>query len=117
MALTRFPRLSVAVIFVAVFMLSGCRDKLVHERFSQIRQNHSTQSEVIELIGDPDDRLGDQWIYQRPDEHLIVLIDFDESGSVSRKQWIDANEAVWEDTDPSPADQTTRESTTIDRRR
>ena len=94
-----------AVATVAILLaLAGCQDKLAHERFSQIQVHGSTRGEVTALIGEPDDDLGDQWLYQRPDKHLTVLVDFDERGLVSRKQWIDADAELWEDTEsPAPA--------------
>lgn len=96
-------------------LLTGCQDKLTHENFGQIRQNVSTRPIVTGLIGEPDDRLVNRWSYERPDKHLFVFIDFDEDGYVSRKQWIDAMSAEWEDTKPMEGDQDFRESTRIDR--
>ncbi|MBU0719397.1 MAG: hypothetical protein KJ749_14210 [Planctomycetes bacterium] len=83
--------------FLAV-MLVGCQDKLTHERFSQIQQNASTSTEVTALLGEPSHKLGESWYYERPEKHVTVIIDFDKAGSVSRKQWIDAMSAQWEDT-------------------
>ncbi len=78
----------------------GCRapDKLVHDQFVRIRPHHSNQAEVVDLIGEPDSRLQNHWVYQRPDRHLVVFVEFDEKGQVSRTQWVDAGQEVWEDT-------------------
>ena len=114
----RSIRLGLMPMGLAVAMallLTGCQDKLTHENFGQIRQNVSTRPIVTGLIGEPDDRLANRWSYERPDKHLFVFIDFDEDGYVSRKQWIDAMSAEWEDTKPMEGDQDFRESTRIDR--
>jgi len=91
----------------AVVLLTGCetKDKLVHSNYDRIRLNATSQDEVKDLIGDPDNKLGDLWMYNRPDAHLTVMIDFDEKGQVTRKQWIDAmNDDPWTDSsDHSPA--------------
>jgi len=117
-------RATVAALCLCLFCPGGCAkpDKLVHENFSQIRKGASTRADVQAILGDPDQRLGDdQWIYQRPDKHLHVFIDFDEKGHVSRTQWIDGMEEVWHDTkdsskdrteNPPPAGSTSRKVTT-----
>lgn len=77
----------------------GCAkpDKLTYGRFQQIRTNGTTPDEVHELIGPPDNQLGDSWLYHRPQTHLEVIIDFNEQGRVARKQWIDGLGERWED--------------------
>lgn len=90
--------------FGMLAMLVGCQapDKLVHDRFARIQPHVSTQADVTAIIGEPDHTLGDQWMYERPDIHLNAIVDFDASGRVSRKQWIDALGEVWEDSaDPT----------------
>ena len=98
-----------------VVLLTGCGDKLTFANFSQIRQDVSTKPIVAGLIGDPDDELDNRWYYERPDKHLTVLVDFDESGYVSRKQWIDAMTATWEDSEPMDADEGSREGVRLRR--
>ncbi len=81
-------------------LLTGCQadqDRLVHDNYMQIRQDLSTQAEVQRIMGEPDRRLARQWLYERPEKHLIVLVDFDETGLVTRKQWIDAAGEFWDD--------------------
>ena len=98
-------------------MLAGCQDLLVYQNFSQIHENASTQAEVARIIGEPDQKLGNQWLYERPDKHLTALVDFDESGRVTRKQWIDAMSGVWEDSEPQPADRSSHQSISTESRR
>ena len=111
----RLGLIPMGLMVATALLLTGCQDKLTHENFGQIRQNVSTRPIVTGLIGEPDDRLVNRWSYERPDKHLFVFIDFDEDGYVSRKQWIDAMSAEWEDTKPMEGDQDSRESTRIDR--
>ena len=95
---TRLGFVTAGSIALLAVMLVGCQDNLTHKRFSQIHQNASTPTEVTALIGEPSHKLGDTWYYERPDKHLTVIIDFDKAGSVSRKQWVDAMSATWDDT-------------------
>ena len=95
-------------------LLHGCAaDKLTRENFSQIRQSVSTRPLVVEIIGEPSQQFDNRWSYERPNDHLTVFIDFDESGYVSRKQWIDAMSATWDDTKSDDPNKSTRESTYI----
>jgi len=97
--------------------LWGCADKFTHENFSRIRPQVSTQTEVVELIGEPTNRIGSQWLYDRTDRHLNALVDFDPSGRVTRTQWIDAESGEWQDSErPVPAKRT-EERTTIETRK
>jgi len=94
-----FLRLGACVFGVVLMVQAGCKDLLVYQNFSYIRENASSQADVTRLIGDPNARLGNKWMYDRPRKHLQVFIDFDESGRCSRKQWIDGMNNVWEDSD------------------
>ena len=88
----------------AVAMLAaGCAapDRLAHANYDRIQQHASSQSEVSDLIGEPSNKLGDTWLYERPDKHLTVMIDFDKGGKVERKQWIGGLGETWEDTKES----------------
>ncbi len=87
--------------------LSGCQgkaDNLTYDRFRRVEPYVSTRGDVVELLGEPDHRLGDGgqdtgesiWIYSRHDKHLFARIEFD-GRTVSRKEWIDASGARWED--------------------
>ena len=86
-----------AALAVSLFAVGCQQDLLVHENFAQIRPHTTTQAEVERLIGQPDRTLRHQWLYERPNKHLTALVDFDERGSVTRKQWIDGLGEVWED--------------------
>lgn len=89
------------VIFAAVLVPCACRsapDRLTYDNYSRIAQQGSTPSEVAALLGEPTNRLGQQWMYERPKQHLFVFVDFDDSGRVSRKQWVDATTGSWDDT-------------------
>ena len=92
----------VKVMFVGALtvFLVGCAapDRLAHTNYDRIQKHGSSHGEVLELIGEPDNKLGDTWLYERPDKHLTVMIDFDKDGKVERKQWIDGLGESWEDT-------------------
>jgi hypothetical protein len=96
-------------------LLGGC-DKLKRERFEMIRVQVDAKGDVEKLIGPPDYKLPAQWHYERDDQHLIVRVDFDDNGVVTRKQWIDAMAARWDDSQ-SPDKQPASESTTIKTRK
>ena len=91
----------------ATLFLGACQsapDKFVHRNFSLIRAQHSTQGDVIALIGEPSHQLGDLWMYERPEKHLFAKIEFDENGNVVEKDWIDGVKGEWEDSDETPTD-------------
>ena len=96
--------LLLGVFCFAISVLSGCStpDRLVKANYTQIQQNTSTQADVEALIGKPNSKLADMWIYQRPDDHLTVMIDFDANGRVTRKQWVDGIQGAWDDTKNTP---------------
>lgn len=92
--------------FAALFV-SACQtapDKFVHQNFSMILPQHSTQADVIALIGEPSHKVGDLWMYERPGKHLFAKIEFDENGNVVEKDWIDGVTGEWEDSDDTPTD-------------
>ncbi len=89
--------------FLSVLLLAGAagcasKDKLVYENYSTIRANASTMDDVEAALGEPTSKLSELWIYERPDQHLIVKIEFDKSNRVTRTQWIDALGETWHDT-------------------
>ena len=89
---------SAATLFVLAPLL-GCAapDRLSRDGFDRIRVHAATQEEVQELIGPPDSKLADMWLYHRPDDHVEVMLDFDDQGRVVRKQWIDGMSETWDD--------------------
>ena len=97
---------------LAFICLAGC-DPLTRDRFELIQVNESTLDDVEHTIGDPSRRIPGQWQYERPDRHITVLIEHNQNDVVTRKQWIDANQAEWLDSDPPPGDTSTRETTRI----
>jgi hypothetical protein len=96
-------------------MLVGCQtaDKLVYDNYARIQPHLSTESDVAQIIGHPSNKLGERWMYDRPDRHLHVFVDFDESGRVERKQWIDAAGETWEDSADTDATGSSNERTDI----
>jgi len=87
--------------------LAGCQGKhnsLTYDRFRQVEPYASTPADVVELLGEPDHRLGESgqdvgesiWVYWHPEDHLFARIEFD-GGTVVQKEWIDAPGARWED--------------------
>ncbi len=94
----------------------GCQDKLTHDNFSRIQQRASTQREVELTIGEPDQKIGTRWMWERPDKHLTAMIDYDEQGLVSRKQWIDGTTGTWEDTEPEKEGQSSSQTIRIEKR-
>ncbi|UCE58443.1 MAG: hypothetical protein JSU63_13485 [Phycisphaerales bacterium] len=117
MRTTRYRLGFTIVVGSVVCVLVGCQDKLTHARFSRIQVGYTTPPEVVALIGDPNDKLDNKWIYERPQKSLTVLVDFDDAKHVSRTQWIDAEVAIWEDSSESPADENSHETIRIEKRR
>ncbi len=118
MRVYRYRWMPIVPFVAVVVMLTGCRDLLTQGNFSQIYEHRSSHVEVARMIGEPDEKLGDQWLYLRPGKHLTAIVEFDADGLVARKQWIDADSAVWEDSADEPEiEADTRESTRVERRR
>jgi hypothetical protein len=100
-------------------MLIGCHapDKLVYDNYNRIQPCLSTEGDVTQLLGEPNHVLGERWMYERPEQHLHVFVDFGEDGRVERKQWIDAAADTWEDSDDSPGNQPAHERTDVNTRK
>ena len=109
----RMMRRATGVVLVAgvVLAVGGC-DRLTRNHYDMIVQNVSSTDDVAKTIGDPSYKVPGQWHYERVDKHLNVIIEFNEDGVVVRKQWIDAGEGVWDDTE-KPGETDAHESTTI----
>ena len=88
------------VVAAIVMTVSGCSsgDRLTYDNFSRVQKSGHTQADVTDLLGEPTYRLSDIWIYERPSEHLVVKVEFDESGTVQRKEWADGKTGQWDDT-------------------
>jgi hypothetical protein len=92
---------------VVALWVGACQsppDRLVYENFRQIRPQLSTEADVVSLLGEPSHRLGELWMYERPEKHLFAKIEFDADGRVVDKDWIDGAEGVWEDVDDPGVD-------------
>ncbi len=89
----------------AILSLTACQqpDRLTFDNFQQVHKSVSTKTDVTAVLGSPDSDMGGLWMYTRPDKHLVVMIDFDAAGRVTRSQWIDAMAEQWQDTDDKPA--------------
>ncbi len=96
----RCQRMSGCLLLAATVLVSGCadKDKLVYENYTHIRAHSSTLDEVELVLGEPTNKLDDRWIYERPNKHLIVIVEFDKTHRVTRTQWIDALGESWHDT-------------------
>lgn len=83
-------------------VVSGCENKLTRQNFEMIQLGSSTKLEVTNTLGDKGlvRQDADQFEWEDEDRDLTVLIDFDETGHVTRKQWIDPDS--WDDTQPDP---------------
>src|SRR5215212_7112701 len=92
--------LIVAALIGVALTMPACSspDCVNRANYTQIQQNVHTQADVEAILGEPDSKLADMWIYQRPDDHLTVMIDFDADGRVARKQWVDGVQGAWDDT-------------------
>ncbi len=93
-------RIGSVVLVLGGMFVGACAstpDQVMHRNYTQIHENASTRAEVGSLLGSPEHRIGDQWMYTRPEQHLTVIVDFDANGKVIRKQWVDGKTGSWED--------------------
>ena len=97
----------------ALLTLTGCADKLTRSHFDMIQIGHAEPYDVEKTIGEPSDKLGGYWHYERVDKHLNVMIHFDEQDKVSRKEWHDTLNDVHYDSAEPPADSSVYESTKV----
>jgi hypothetical protein len=81
---------------LAAAALAGCASKFNHQNFSMIRDGVDRKQDVRELIGDPDQDLGDQWVYKNLDRNCTAIVFFQADGRVVGKEWSDAGGGVWE---------------------
>lgn len=93
--------LSGAAALVMALLAVGCQSKgpTFRSGYDQVRQGSTSEADVVAMLGQPDHKLPGLWIYQRPEEHLYVKIEFDDAGRVKRKEWIDGVTGSWEDTE------------------
>jgi hypothetical protein len=108
------PTIKVWVLGVLFgFGLTGCADKLTRENFDRIGIRSADRQEVNERIGKPTAAIENTWMYERPDQEITVIIEFDENGKVNRKRWIPIGGQAFEDSKTTPKDRSSRESDTI----
>jgi hypothetical protein len=113
MQISRLRWLLAVTVVSSATILTGCKDPLTYENFTLIHENASSQAEVARIIGEPNNELDNQWLYERPEKHLTAIVDFDGRGLVVRKQWIDAMDEVWEDSGGKDAKEGSRQTTRI----
>jgi outer membrane protein assembly factor BamE (lipoprotein component of BamABCDE complex) len=103
----------IVVLGLGLVFLAGCAQRFSRERFDMITIGMDSRDDVRELMGEPDTRLDDQWLYDDVDERKSALIYFDRNGRVVSKEWMDTQEGTWEETgDRSGRDRELRESET-----
>lgn len=95
----------------AFALVLGC-DPLTRTHYDIIVVDVANEMDVQHSIGDPTYRRPNEWHYERPDQHLNVIVDFNSEGIVTRKQWIDAKSGDWADT-KEKGDTSSHERTTI----
>ena len=93
-------KMSVAALLgFVLFVFVGC-SKVTRQNYDMLKVGASTKLEVESSLGKTYTARGDdQWEYEEENRDLSVMIQFDQAGKVSRKEWIDAKHNVW-DTDP-----------------
>jgi len=100
-----------AALLLVVAGCAGGQDRLVYGNYQRIHTRISDRADVARSIGQPDREIGDEWLYLRPDQHIVVRVEFDATGRVSRAQWIDGRRELWEDTaDPATESESADES-------
>jgi hypothetical protein len=104
--------LPIAAVAGFGLILSGGCDRLTRSHFDMITTNVDAEMDVEKLLGPPNDKVQNQWVYERPEKHLHVLLDFNDNGVVTRKQWVDGSAEEWSDSSP-PDPTIIRERTTI----
>lgn len=79
--------------------LCGCARPFTRERYETVRVGDS-EAQVRLVIGDPAERLYQQWFYDDLDRNYSAVIHFDREGKVRGKEWMDARKGIWEGRDP-----------------
>ena len=97
-------RISVMVVGAAVLLLGGCASRFTYERFDLIRPNADSRADVQALLGDPDARFEDEWIYDDRGRRISAIIYFDAEGRVAGKEWIDGRAGTFEGSQPDDED-------------
>ncbi len=103
---------TVTMVLGCLGLMTGC-DQLTREHYNMITVDVDTQFDVDRIIGEPNNKLDNEWLYERVDKHLVVKIEFGDGGVVTRKEWIDAAEGVWDDSEQAPTEASSYESTQV----
>lgn len=99
---TSILRRGIGLTTLVVLGVVGCaqnQDRLAYDNFSQIRTQVHSREDVVAILGEPDQRFNDRFMYERPEKHLHVFVEFDDKGRVTRTQWIDGLGETWHDTE------------------
>lgn len=101
----RIPGTVVGTALVAaLLLLCGCASRLTYERFDLIRVEADSRADVQALLGEPDARFDDEWIYDDRSRRVAAIVYFDAEGRVAGKEWIDAERSTFEGGRPGAAD-------------
>lgn len=98
----------------------GCAEnKLTRQNYDLIREGSSTKEEVRAAMGDKylEQRTDKVWEYDDEGRHLSVWFEFDDQGTVTRKQWY-SGDGLEHDSKDMPEGEVAEEregATTIDR--
>ena len=79
----------ILVGLLGVFVLAGCNDKVTRDRYNIITQNVDAKMDVERILGEPDVRTPEMWMYNREGRGITVKIEFDTNDTVVHKLWID----------------------------
>jgi hypothetical protein len=79
---------------VALFALiaTGCAQKLTHDRWETIH-NGASPDVVEATLGEPWERMDNQWIYHDEDRGITANVYFDERGVIGKK-WADPDRGI-----------------------
>ena len=96
-------------------LFAGCTEKLTFERWQTIHDGQSPVA-VEQVLGEPWQKLPDQWTYQDHDRHITAHIYWNDDGEkVICKQWYDPANG-WHGKNPDELGQEEPSGTTIDQR-
>ena len=90
----------IALLITACGMLAaGCASKPrpTFEGYSAFTPRATTQAEVVAAFGNPDQVMDNQWYYSGVHREQTCIIEFDSNGYLARKQWMDAANHRWHD--------------------
>lgn len=103
----------VAIVLTALVAstLMGCAEnQLTRQNYDLIRVGSSHKDEVRSALGDKHliDR-GKTWEYDDEQRHVSVWFEFDDNGTVTRKQWWSGDGGLEHDSQAGPEGETVHE--------